>query len=92
MFGLIGVMLGVVKPARDMMVKQITPEGQAGKTYGFMSNGHFVGAAISPVLMGLVMDAGKPSWVFFIAAGFMVISILTLLNPPKAKPVKDTPN
>ena len=92
MFGLIGVMLGVVKPARDMMVKQITPEGQAGKTYGFMSNGHFVGAAISPVLMGFVMDAGKPSWVFFIAAGFMVISILTLLNPPKAKPVKDTPN
>ncbi|MEK9685012.1 MAG: MFS transporter [Rhodospirillaceae bacterium] len=85
MFGLIGITLGIVKPARDMMVKEITPEGQAGKTYGFMSNGHFIGAAISPVLMGVVMDSGKPTWVFFIAAGFMIVSILTLLNPPKRR-------
>ncbi len=84
-FTVIGAMLGVVRPARDMMVRAITPEGQAGKTYGFMSNGHFIGAAASPVLMGFVLDAGHASWVFYLAAGFMAISILTLLNPPRTR-------
>jgi len=67
------------------MVKNITPDGQAGKTFGFMSNGHFLGAALGPVLMGLILDTQYASWVFYIAAGFMLISILTLLNPPKLK-------
>ena len=82
-FFVVGVVLGIVRPARDMMVKNVTPDGQAGKTFGFMSNGHFIGAALSPVLMGLILDSGYASWVFYLAAGFMLLSILTLLNPPK---------
>ena len=84
-FFIVGLVLGLVRPARDMMVKNITPDGQAGKTFGFMSNGHFIGAALSPVLMGLILDAGYASSVFYLAAGLMLLSILTLLNPPKLR-------
>lgn len=83
LFAVVGALLGLVRPARDMMVRAVTPEGQAGKTYGFMSNGHFIGAAASPVLMGLVMDAGNPDWVFYIAAAFMLIATVTLISPKK---------
>ena len=34
-----GFCAGVVQPARDLLVRQITPEGSAGKVFGFVSTG-----------------------------------------------------
>jgi MFS family permease len=82
-FAIIGWLLGLVRPARDMMVRAITPEGNAGKVFGFMSTGHLVGGVIVPVLYGWIIDQGEVRWIFWITALLMVIAMLTLFSPAR---------
>jgi MFS family permease len=74
-----GLAFGTVQPARDMMVRSITPSGEMGKVFGFLSVGMGVGAGISPLLFGWIMDSGHPDWVFFTAAIFMLATLLAAL-------------
>ncbi|MCG8544130.1 MAG: MFS transporter, partial [Alphaproteobacteria bacterium] len=67
-----GLAFGTVQPARDMMVRAITPSGEMGKVFGFLSVGMSVGASASPLVFGWFLDAGRPDWVFFGAAFFML--------------------
>ena len=83
-FAIIGWLLGLVRPARDMMVRAITPEGNAGKVFGFMSTGHLVGGVIVPVLYGWIIDQGEVRWIFWITALLMVIAMLTLFSPARS--------
>ena len=82
-FACIGWLLGLVRPARDMMVRAVTPEGNAGKVFGFMSTGHLVGGIIVPVLYGWIIDQGEVHWIFWITSTLMIIAMLTLLKPAK---------
>jgi MFS family permease len=82
-YAMVGVLLGLVRPARDMMVRAITPEGDAGKMFGFMSNGHFTGGAIVPILFGWIIDQGAYEWVYWITAAFLVMALLTVVKPRK---------
>ena len=43
---------------RDMMVRAITQQGDSGKMFGFMSNGHQLAGIIVPVLFGWIIDQG----------------------------------
>jgi len=79
-YGLLGVALGLIRPARDMMVKAITNQGDAGKMFGFMSNGHFIGGALVPVLLGWVIDQGEVRWVFWLGAIFSIMALLSLIT------------
>ena len=74
-----GLAFGTVQPARDMMVRAITPPGEMGKTFGFLSVGMAVGASLAPLLFGWLMDHGRPDGVFIGAAVFMLLIILTAL-------------
>lgn len=74
-----GLAYGTVQPARDMMVRAITPPGEMGKTFGFLSVGMAVGASAAPLLYGWIMDAGRPGGVFVISAIFMLMTILAAL-------------
>ncbi len=82
-FAIIGWLLGLVRPARDMMVRAITPEGNAGKVFGFMSTGHLVGGVIVPVLYGWIIDQNEVRWIFWITAILMMIAMLSLFNPAR---------
>jgi len=82
-FAVIGWLLGLVRPARDMMVRAITPDGNAGKVFGFMSTGHLVGGIIVPVLYGWIIDQGEVKWIFWITAILMLIALLCVLNPAR---------
>ena len=82
-FALVGFLLGLVRPARDMMVRAISPKGDAGKMFGFMSTGHLMGGVFVPVLYGWVIDQGHVQWVFWITAIFMVLALLALCIPVK---------
>ena len=82
-FSLVGFFLGLVRPARDMMVRAITPDGDAGKMFGFMSTGHLMGGVLVPVLYGWVIDQGHVQWVFWITAIFMILALLALCIPAK---------
>jgi len=84
-YAVIGVVLGLIRPARDMMAKALTKKADAGKMFGFMSNGHFLGAAIVPVLLGWVVDLGQPQWVFWLGAIFAITALLSLITTSVGK-------
>lgn len=74
-----GLAFGTVQPARDMMVRAITPGTEMGKAFGFLSVGMSVGSSISPLVFGWFMDSGRPDAVFIAAAGFMIVTLLAAL-------------
>ena len=73
-----GLFLGAGMPARDMIVRAVTPPGAFGKVFGFVSTGFNIGGMISPVIFGLAMDHGHPQWVFALAAVFSLLAIFTV--------------
>ena len=73
-----GFCAGVVQPARDLLVRRVTPEGSAGKVFGFVSTGIGVGGAIMPLVFGFVLDLGDPRWVFWLAGVFFIIALVTI--------------
>jgi predicted MFS family arabinose efflux permease len=79
LFGLAGLLQGSVRPARDMMVRAITPEGATGRVFAFVMTGLNIGAAITPLLFGLLLDLGEPRLVFWLLAGFFVLAIVLVL-------------
>lgn len=84
---LIGVMVvmglgqGIIRPARDMMVRAVAPKGSAGKVFGFVSAGISAGSAVAPIPFGLILDSGRPEWVFYLMAIFMLVALVTVLVP-----------
>ena len=81
---LAGLMQGIVRPARDMMVRGAAPRGSMGKVFGFVSAGMAAGSAISPMMFGFVMDLGRPEWVFYLMVIFMVVAIGTVMTPKES--------
>jgi MFS family permease len=72
-----GFFSGIIQPSRDMMVREAVPEGAAGRVFGVVTTGFNIGAAIGPIVFGLILDHGHPAWIFGITAGFMAITALT---------------
>ena len=73
-----GFCAGIVQPARDLLVRRVTPEGSAGKVFGFVSTGIGVGGAIMPLVFGFVLDLGDPRWVFWLAGVFFIVALATV--------------
>jgi MFS family permease len=78
LFAGIGFAQGLVRPARDMMVRAATPEGGMGKAFGFLSTGISVGGALAPVLFGWLIDLGRAEGVFYLIAGFMGLGMIAV--------------
>ena len=89
-FGAIGIFLGTIRPARDMMVRAITQEGDGGKMFGFMANGHQIAGVIVPVLFGWIIDQGAVRWIFWLSALFMGLALLSLFSPARQNTVRPT--
>jgi MFS family permease len=85
--GFAGFCHGVIRPARDLMVRQVVPKGSTGKVFGFVFTGQNVGGGIAPIILGTAMDTLPPQWIFYISIGFMLLCIVTILAPrgPMAK-------
>jgi FSR family fosmidomycin resistance protein-like MFS transporter len=80
-FGLTGFCHGVIRPARDMMVREVTPEGSSGKVFGFIFTGQNVGGGIAPIILGFVLDNFPPQYIFFTSIIFMALCVGTILLP-----------
>jgi len=76
---LAGLLYGLIMPSRDMLVRAVTPEGQTGKVFGFVTTGFNVGGMLTPLLFGWIMDAGHAQWLFWLAPAFMLIAAGTVL-------------
>jgi MFS family permease len=81
-FAAIGLLQGSVRTSRDMLVRKVTPAGATGRVFAFVMTGLNVGAAITPVLFGLLLDHGAPQMVFVLMAVFAiaVTGIVVLVN------------
>jgi MFS transporter, FSR family, fosmidomycin resistance protein len=73
---LTGLCIGAVNPARDMMVRRAAPPGAAGKVFGFVYSGLDLGAALTPVIIGLMLDHRLDRGVFVLAAVALVGTVL----------------
>lgn len=80
LMGLIGLCSGVAGPSRDLMIRAAAPPGATGRVYGVVYSGLDSGLAIGPLLFGLVMDAGRPGWVFAGVALFQALAIATAVG------------
>jgi MFS transporter, FSR family, fosmidomycin resistance protein len=79
LFALAGLLQGSVRPARDMMVRAVTPEGAVGRVFAFVMTGLNVGAAITPFLFGLILDLGEPQLLFWLLATFFALAVIVVL-------------
>ncbi len=70
-----GLTLGASRTPRDMMVKDAAPPGQIGKVFGFVSAGLPLGAAVTPVPFGFLIDQGRPELVLVLVAALLLLSL-----------------
>jgi MFS family permease len=76
---LAGLMLGAIRPSRDMMVRKAAPAGSFGKVFGFVTMGMNLGGALAPLLFGWVIDQDGGPMIFILAAGAMLLALLAAL-------------
>lgn len=81
MMAVMGLGQGIIRPARDMMVKAAAPKGSMGKAFGFVSGGIAAGSAIAPIPFGYLIDTGHPQGVFLLIAAFMIVALGTVAVP-----------
>jgi MFS family permease len=79
LFIAIGLLQGSARTSRDMLVRRVTPPGATGRVFAFVMTGLNVGAAITPVLFGLLLDRGEPRALFLLLAGFLVAAAAVVL-------------
>jgi MFS family permease len=80
---LLGLGQGIIRPARDMMLRSAAPKGTTGTVFGYVSSGITAGSALAPIPFGYLIDNGHPAWVFYLISIFMVISLVTVATPRK---------
>jgi MFS family permease len=74
--GLAGFLSGMISPSRDMMVRAASPPGAFGRVFGIVTTGFNIGGTVGPLIGGWIMDAGRPSWIFFVTVLFMAATSL----------------
>jgi MFS transporter, FSR family, fosmidomycin resistance protein len=79
LFALIGVLQSSTRPLRDMMVRAATPPGARARVFGFVMTGLNVGAAITPLLFGMMLDLGEPRWVFLAVTLCFLLAVASVL-------------
>ncbi len=82
--GVMGFFGGIAGPSRDLLVRQAATArfGQQafGRVYGFVYSGLDTGLAVSPLVFGPLMDAGRFGAVLAGVALLQALAILTALN------------
>jgi MFS transporter, FSR family, fosmidomycin resistance protein len=73
-----GVALGASRTPRDIMLTDASPPGDIGKVFGFVSSGLPLGAALTPVPFGYLMDHGGGNWVLVAISVLLVASIFCM--------------
>jgi MFS family permease len=86
LFSLAGLCQGIVRPARDMLVRAASPTGSSGRVFGFVTTGLNVGGALTPILFGWLIDRGSGRWVFWLIAAAMIVALTTVVTPRRASP------
>ncbi len=84
MFVLVGFAIGSTGPSRDLIVRNATPKGAAGRVYGFVYSGLDLGATIGPIVFGYMLDHGQGREVFYAVAVLLVLAVFTVTRVGRA--------
>ena len=76
----IGLGFGMSAPSRDLMIRAATPQGASGRVYGIVYSGIDLGAAVGPILFGVLLDTGYPKMLFIGAACAMLLMVFTVFQ------------
>ena len=79
-FAATGFALGATGPSRDMIIRAAAPAGAAGRVYGFVYSGIDLGATISPVAVGALLDHHEARAMFVAVAVCLFVAIGTVLQ------------
>lgn len=79
MFAIAGLANGLVAPSRDMMIRSVTPPGEMGKVFGFVSVGYNIGGIIAPVMFGYILDHADPGLLFWMVGAISLSTVATVL-------------
>jgi MFS family permease len=79
LFAIAGIFSGMVAPSRDMLIRSITPPGEAGKVFGFVSTGYNIGGILGPPLFGYLLDHYAPQSVFWVVGMAALMTVATVL-------------
>lgn len=79
LFAIAGLVSGVVSPSRDMMIRSVTPKGEMGKVFGFVSTGFNIGGMIAPLIFGYLLDHAAPASVFWVVGFAALATVATVL-------------
>jgi MFS family permease len=82
---LIGLLVGVTIPSRDMLVRSATPPGSTGKVFGFVYSGLDLGSLIVPVAIGALLDRGLFDMPFVLIAASLFITIALAIGVKRSK-------
>ena len=58
------------------MIRNATPSGSSGRVYGIVYSGIDLGAALSPLIFGILLDIGLPKLLFIGVALLQLMIIL----------------
>ncbi|HET8832197.1 MAG TPA: MFS transporter, partial [Casimicrobiaceae bacterium] len=83
-FVVVGLVIGATGPSRDLIVRNATPKGAAGRVYGFVYSGLDLGAMLGPIWFGIMLDHGLAREVFFVIGALFVIAIATVVRVRRA--------
>jgi len=72
-----GFGFGCTTPSRDMIVRSATPAGATGRVFGFVYSGLDLGSAMTPPILGLLLDHDLPRLVFVFATVVLVLATST---------------
>jgi len=75
----VGFLNGIVSPSRDMLIRAMTPPGQMGKVFGFVSTGFNIGGIVAPPMFGYLLDQGNPTGIFWGAGLVALLTVPTVL-------------
>ena len=83
-FVLAGMAVGATGPSRDLIVRNATPRGAAGRVYGFVYSGLDIGSMLGPVWFGLMLDHGLAREVIVVIGALFVVAIGTVVQVRRA--------
>lgn len=79
LFLMAGLLQGMVRPQRDMLVRRRATRRTLGRAYGYVSTGASIGGGIAPILFGWILDLGHAPWVFYGIALVMFVCMFAVL-------------
>ncbi|MEO7761634.1 MAG: MFS transporter [Casimicrobiaceae bacterium] len=79
-FALAGFSSGITGPSRDLIVRGAAAKGATGRVYGFVYSGLDTGSALTPVMLGWLLDHGHASSIFLFVGIVLLCGVATVIQ------------